>query len=963
MTAGNMRDVLLDRHPEIERLCVGAGRAAAGDGCVILVEGSAGIGKTRLLDRAAHEAAAVGADVLSARGGELEREFSYGVARQLLERPLAALSLPARQAALDGAAAHAAPALGLPVVTGGGQPGSPSLVDRAFSVPHGLYWLVANLAGDRPLALVVDDLQWADAASLRFLVHLVRRLDGLAVLVCAAVRSAEDGVDDAALAALAGDRLTEVLRPGPLSEEAVEAWLAAAYGRQPDPALTRACRRVTGGNPFLVGELVGALRATGAGPGADAVARVAELGPRTVARSILMRLGGQSAEAAALARAVALLGTEAPLAHAAALAGLGVEAAARAADRLAAVDILRAGRPLEFVHPIVRTAIHADLSPAELAQGHARAAALLSGEGADPERIAVHLLATDPAGEADTVARMWAAAQVALERGAPDSAARFLRRALAEPPPPGERAAVEGALGAAELRAGRVEPAMRHLRGAIGAQPPGPARAPWGLALAYAAVAMGDIVGAVDVLEEAIKEAEGRDAELARRLEAELAVAYLDPQAIPCVAARLERHASLRGDTPGERLLLAACARALALREQPAARAVAIARRAVERGLLQDPGIEESHAAYGALWTLILGERLDEAQRLLGAGIARARKLGYSLSFAGASLLRALARLAAGSVLDAEADARSAIGALDEPHGAASPAALGALVEALVEQGRLDEAHEALATCHEQLASSHSTPVNRLRHSRALLHLAAGRHERALADALETGRCEEVDGFISPLVPWRDVAARALCALHRPDEARPLARCQATIARAYGTKSLVGTSLRLDALVGEPARRTQRLEEAAALLARSPARLEHARALIDLGTARSRDGRRTEGRAVLEQALEGARRCGAHALAERAREELRALGARPRRRAFSGVEALTASERRVAAMAAQGRANREIAQALFVTAKTVENHLGRTYHKLGIHSRDELAGALGDRRAGDLGVGAPQPGG
>lgn len=953
-------DLLFEREGELAMLRRAAGRAVGGAGRLLLVEGAAGIGKTSLLDRAAQEAGRLGADVLRARGGELEREFSYGVARQLLERPVVTLPAAARETVLAGAAVHAAPALGLTVNAGAGELDEPSLTDRGFSVPHGLYWLVANLAEERPLALLVDDLQWADVASLRFVVHLVRRLEGLPVLVCAAVRTAERGADDPALAALAGDPLTEVIRPSPVSEAAVGAWLAAARDSEPEAGLTRACHRVTGGNPFLVGELVGTLRATGGWSGGDAVARVGELGPRTVARSILLRLGGESTEAAALARAVALLGTEVKLAHAAALAGLGVQAAAEAADRLAAVDILRAGRPLEFVHPIVRTAIHAELPAAELARGHARAAALLIGEGTDPERIAVHLLATDPAGEPDTVTRMFGAAQVALERGAPESAARFLRRALAEPPPHDERAGVEGALGVAELRAGRIGPAVGHLRAAIGGELVGPARALWGLALAYAAVALGDIVGAVDVLERAIEDARGGEPELAGRLEAEFAVAYLDPQAISRVAPRLERHASLRGDTPGERLLLAACARSLALRERPVACAVAIARRAVDRGLLQDPGVDESHAAYGALWTLVLGEELDEAQRLLSAGIARAQAVGSSLSFAGASLLRALARLAAGSVLGAEADARAALAALDEPHAAAGPAALAALVEALVEQGRLDEAAEALASSHEEIDASHSTPVNRLRHSRAMLHLAAGRHELALADAVETGRREELDGFISPLVPWRQVAALALRRLNRCDEAFELAQRQAAIARAYGTASLIGGALRLAALVGDREARAQRLEEAVELLAGSPARLEHARALVDLAIARSRAGRRADARVVLEDGLERAHRCGAFALAGRAHEGLLALGARPRRRAFSGFEALTASERRVTTLAAHGHTNREIAQSLFVTTKTVENHLGRAYHKLGIHSRDELAGVLGASEGGDLGVGAPQ---
>lgn len=197
-------------------------------------------------------------------------------------------------------------------------------------------------------------------------------------------------------------------------------------------------------------------------------------------------------------------------------------------------------------------------------------------------------------------------------------------------------------------------------------------------------------------------------------------------------------------------------------------------------------------------------------------------------------------------------------------------------------------------------------------------------------------------------MPWRQVAALALRGLDRLDEARAHAQRQVAVARAYGTASLLGASLRVSALVGEREARVAGLEQAVATLACSPARLEYARALADLGIAVARDGRRAEARALLEDASERAYACGAIALADRARAELLAMGARPRRRAFSGVEALTAGERRVAAMAAAGRANREIAQGLFVTAKTVENHLGRVYHKLGIHSRNELRAVLGE---------------
>jgi DNA-binding CsgD family transcriptional regulator len=168
-------------------------------------------------------------------------------------------------------------------------------------------------------------------------------------------------------------------------------------------------------------------------------------------------------------------------------------------------------------------------------------------------------------------------------------------------------------------------------------------------------------------------------------------------------------------------------------------------------------------------------------------------------------------------------------------------------------------------------------------------------------------------------------------------------------ASSWGTPRATGMALHASGLAEGGTRGLELLEEAVEELERSPARLAHAHALTDLGAALRRSARRAAAREPLRQALDLAAACGAGPLAERARRELRAAGARPRRPRVSGAEALTASERRIAAMAADGLSNPEIAQALFVTTKTVEAHLGSAYRKLGIRSRAQLTGALGDR--------------
>jgi len=232
-------------------------------------------------------------------------------------------------------------------------------------------------------------------------------------------------------------------------------------------------------------------------------------------------------------------------------------------------------------------------------------------------------------------------------------------------------------------------------------------------------------------------------------------------------------------------------------------------------------------------------------------------------------------------------------------------------------------------------------------YARARLRLEMGAAERALADFIEVRDLAESVQFLNPAwVPWRSQAAIALQRLGRSEEARALAREELELSRGWGAPRTVGISLRALGLV-EGGRAGERLlREAVDVLADSPARLEHARALVDLGALLRRGNSRSEARKLLRQGVDIAHRCGATALVERGNEELAATGAHPRTILLSGLDALTASERRVAQMAAEDMSNKEIAQALFVTVKTVEQHLSHVYRKLDIASRRELGAAL-----------------
>ncbi len=924
---------LLERDDELALVDEMLASAGAGEGRFLLIEGLAGIGKTRVLTEVRRRAGSR-KRVLTARGSELEAAFPFGAARQLFEGVMADPEL--REIALAGAGAAAGDVLGAP--TGNTQAGNAS-----FAVLHGLYWLTLNLAEERPLVLSVDDLQWVDRPSLRFLAYLVRRLEGAPVLLAATLRSSEPGIDPALLAEVVQDTAVEALQPRPLSEDAVAGLIAERLGTAGDEAFVAACHRSTGGNPLLLHQLLVALAADAVSPVEANVDMVRQIAPRAVSRTVLLRLARLPAEAAAVARAAAILGEHAAADAVAALAGLAPEALAETTGALIKAEILRADPPIGFAHPLVRDAIYQEIPPAERELLHGHAAEVLRDAGAPAEHIATQLLLTPARARPWVVETSMAAGYEAIARGAPDGAVAYFQRALDEPPAPEERVGVVGALGIIEAQTSGPG-AVEHLREVLESSDDPFARAGVAQILSRTLIFTGApeegsavAAAARDALPDT---PEARDVRLG--LEAVRVIAAVFGVIDDAQLALLAEHRHPPADAGvGEKLLASMAVYAWSQTDGNATECCAAA-----LALLRDGGLsiaDDPLTATGAFAVLQFAAH-DELLDIWARERAEAYRTGSLLltstihNWYGGALLRR------GDLGQAREEFET--GHRQFRQWGYSPEVLTVsachLVVLLTEQGELARAralHDGLvAPERDAIATFHRL------YSDAVLLLAEGQPGPALERCAELA--DRMTWVTRPIdYPWPRVQALALDRLGRTDEAVVVAEDWVAQAREWGAPGEVGAALCVLGLVQRDAG-LDTLREAVAVLDGSSARLELAKALAALGSTMRRAREPSEAREPLRRALDLASACEAHALADHIRTELQATGARPRTDALAGVEALTPSERRVADLAAAGSANREIAQQLYVTPKTVEVHLTNAYRKLGIGSRRELAGAL-----------------
>lgn len=932
---GRARTELLERQAEISEIERKLDDLRGGFGGVVAVEGAPGTGKSSLLRHLHCKAVDSKFLVLHARGNEFEASFSLGAVAQLIES--AAEDLPGGNLS---ARLHASRIAHL--VHG-------EVLDEARpaewqALLHELHRVFLDLAGDRRLVLVVDDAQLADLPSLRFLSYLAARVARSPIVLTVAVEPRGPGPAADLLGAVVTSFESTVLRPAPLSLRALEQVVAETVGG-PDPlAIAESLLAATGGTPMLVRAVLDEA-ATGSGrPPGTGLDRLTERAPRSLVRWIVRKLRSLPEPSLELAQMVAVLGRVTEPWVVEQTTG---RADARVDEALAALidaEILVDGPVLRFTHPLVRTAVQASTPLATRSQLHARAARALATTGASPEQIAGHLLEAPAQADQRTVRSLLDAAAVATARGESDSVS-YLRRALREPPADRDLPMVLSRLGTAELSVDH-EAAAAHLGEALEHTSEPDARGAVARDLAWALAAGSRFEEAVTVLADTMVELPASDA-VADLYDALSWIGRLSPGARDLQRQRLARiqeravgaifpwdlHSLL------EELWNGTDARRMADSADHVLRRV---------GLPGEGGVGWG-AALTASWSLAICDRLPEARRALQTVTDESRRRGVHL-FHLDDCLRASVELQLGQVSVAAELAATALEGSESAGRStiAQPMAAAALVESLIELGELERATAELSD-RELLHVDKDTSVHLpLLRARGRLRLALGQTDAGVADLL---RGRGLDAELGPAAGSVGRWTLIVTALHRSGrvrEAQELGEEELARAQAFGAARPLAVVLRTLAATAAPDRALRLLDEAVDLLDGSPALLERARTLYVHGRLLGRAGRTSTAREQLGLALELAGECGVYSLHGRVRDELLSLGdpARTPGRRKRSPSVLTPSEERVAALAAEGLTNRDIAQKLFVTVKTVEWHLTQAYRKLDIVSREDLSKAL-----------------
>jgi DNA-binding CsgD family transcriptional regulator len=923
---------------------IAAGRS--GDASAVLVRGPVGIGKSRLLG-AALGGVSSKTLLLRASGEDRMTGLPWGVVRELFASLGLCLAEAASSRLLQDCARSAVHVLGSPEGDSGRSAGSDT-----YAVQHSLYWLIVKLCVRRPLVIAIENVDFCDESSLHWLDFLLRRAEGLPLCVVLSERTGGSITTPPVLTDFIARGRGRVVELGPLDHAGVADLVVEILGERPSADLVDACAEVSGGNPLVLEHLLGELGRGGSARLGTLVERVRDIGRDVMAVSMANRVLRQPEHVGKIAKVIAVTGAQ-EIDLLAALSGVPMPLVRGAVDVLRRNDVL--GEDAEFRHDPMRTAVLGQMSEAERTWLRSRAARLWSDIGRPSESVAELLLQLPRASESWMLDVLSDAATEAGRRGDPRAAARYLTAILAVAP---DEAAVRVQLASVLAQ---VDPAgaIAHLDRALDliTEPRKRATIAVQIAMMSGAIHRGpeavEVLSAAleDLLEDAGEDPTPADQELRTLVEAALIVTgFQQRRTVTATRGRILVMSVPAGETMAERQKLAGMALSTAMRGVGVGEVVEQAKRA----LLLDDGGHGGWAALGSMMVLRLADELEGAAAAVEKLVVRSQEQVSAWTYHLAIRAKVENHIAEGEVLEAAADVQMFFDVVgQESLELDITLSRTTLARVLALQGKMSEAEALLAQVSRPRFEDAAWEYPEYLQVRALVRAQLGDHSQALDLLRVCGRSLEEADFSNPVfVPWWVDLAVLLTETGRAHEALDAVQHGEDLAGRWDTARSRGLALFARGVITPGADGIEWLEEAVRVLRDSPARLELARAEHWLGQAFLDVGDKPVARLHLREAINLSTRSGARFLAVQTRDLLVAAGGRMRELPESRSDALTGSERRVAELALKGASNREIAQALFVTSRTVEVHLTNAYRKLDVIGRPGLASGMVEREQG-----------
>ncbi len=935
--------------------------AKNGAGMLISVEGAPGMGKTELLDWGARVANKDTFEILRARGSELGQSFAFGVVSQIFEPILAKVSSGDREHLLAGAAESSMAAI---------RPGVETVEFGDYSILHGLYWLTANICDMRPLLIIIDDFHWIDPASLKYLGYLLSRLDSIR---CGIIVASRKGASNLSYAnSLLSDSLCTRLDLQPLTPRGAARVIEGTSSRRVTDSFAGACHLATKGNPLFIREIAFLLRDRGADPSNIDENGIVDFAASGIGRKVDSWIGQLGQDCREVASALSALGDGASITEIMSVADLDADRTMTAMESLVRAELVSAKRgdrselvpeAYEFRHPLVAAAVQEEAGIERMIALHKKAAFHYESVQGDAGRVAAHLLQTPPNADMHTFDMLFLGAKESLAKKSPEAAFSYLQRCLQELDSGAESTKRKEVLWhLADLaRELDMEKSAEYLNRILALEFDDLSRAETLLHLGwvYTLLLRGD--EADTAFKEGLALAP-QDSGIRKRIIAGLVhQPLMHPGRILSRPAEEELHSIAADRTAAGRELDGVLADAEG-RTMSGSSVHRLHRALDDSDTVQSPIADtvllQPHKS-GSVWIAAIAYDPAWARKHLERELADARK-HQSTGYVGLlRYFRSRAWWHEGQLGEAMEDLRAGMRLGKLSNSAIVPfLATPLMAEILIEQGEYGEAQlllgaDSAGEKEDLMAAKTPQTLSYFRlESQANLFRAQGCYSDGLRCALAAGNSFSAHaGGINPAwVDWRSEAALCLSALGKPDEANDLATKNLLLARQWGSIRVIGRAQRILGEVSRGEAGLKSLKDSVRTLEGSSAQLDYAWALYCTGAALRRSGARVESRNYLSKAVSLADRLEAKRLLSMALVELRIAGARPRSIALSGVESLTPSELRVAGMAKFGKSNREIAQEIFVTTKTVEVHLSSVYRKLAITGRSELADALASIR-------------